>query len=175
MQEDVSYSIGKYVKLYERVRQRVADNTEAGHNARVNIGNMLVDLTPDYENDNIAPGSAAGAAVAGIAHITGDLLPVDVLSETEISDTESVSDGTIYTINVDAPLPQQARFRAMLEAGSGFTSLIADDYDVSDGDVLKKRPTRDTYEYKVKIKEFEAQDNEAGFGLLDITQDSEVR
>jgi hypothetical protein len=168
------YQVGQFLRVYERVKDQLNKRSEAGHNLRVTVGNKFVELTPDYDNDNINPGTATGAVVAAIAETTDEFIPVDILSETEIADVEPTSDGAIYTVNVDAPLPQQARFQAMMEAGTGFTSLVADEFDVSEPELLRKRPGRDTYQYTVKVKEVGADGDGLGLDVLDAFDDPEL-
>lgn len=168
------YQVGQFLRIYERIKDQVQKRSEAGHNLRVTIGNKFVEVTPDYDNDNINPGTATGAIVAAIAETTDEVVPVDILSETEIADVEPTSDGAIYTVNVDAPLPQQARFQAMMEAGSGFTSLVADDFNVGSPDVLKKRPGRDTYQYTVEVKDVNMDGEQVGLGILDNFDDPDL-
>lgn len=169
---DEGFKIGQTLQLYKRIQRKLDERAEAGHNIRANIGDKIVEVTPTWQNENIQPGTLTGAIVAAIATTTDELVPVDILAETEISDVEKVDDGTIYEVNVDAPLEQQARFEAMMEAGTGVTSLVVDQFDVEDTDVLKKRPSRDTYQFTVKVKDTDADSKSVGLGILDITQPS---
>jgi len=146
-----SYGIGGKLGLVEKIRQELDNRSEAGHNARVNIGNTIVEVTPNFETDNISPGSMAGAILAVIAKQGNAIVPVDVLSETEIAAAEPKENSTVYTVNVDAALPQQAKFQAMMEAGTGFTSLITDEFDVGNSQSLRKRIGRTTWQYQVEV------------------------
>lgn len=170
---DEGFKIGQYLQLYKRIQRQLDERAEAGHNIRTNIGDKIIEVTPNWENENIQPGTATGAIVSAIAVITDDLIPIDVLADTEISSVEKTSDGTIYEVNVDAPLEQQAKFEAMMEAGTGATSLLVDEFDVGEAEVLKKRPSRDTYQFTVKVKDGTAESKDVGLGILDITQPPE--
>lgn len=167
---DEGFKVGQYLKLYKRIQRQLDQRAEAGHNIRTNIGNKIIEVTPNWENDNIEPGTATGAIVSAIAIITDDLIPIDVLADTEISQVDTVEDGAVYEVNVDAPLKQQARFEAMMEAGTGATSLLVDEFEVEEPDVVKKRPSRDTYQFTVKVKEGTEEPKDVGLGILDLTK-----
>lgn len=149
---DSNYNIGQNVKLYEKVRDALDKRAGAAHEARVNVGNKIVEITPNWDNENINPGTATGAVMAGLASIVDELY-VPISADTEVAEVERVDGGVRYLVNVDSGFEQQARFRAMMEAGSGYTSLITDDFDLSDADVLTKRPGRDTWQFEVVVKD----------------------
>lgn len=170
---DEGFKIGQTLKLYKRIQRQLDERAEAGHNIRANIGDKIVEVTPNWQNENIQPGTATGAIISAVALVTDDLIPIDVIAGTNISEVDQTEDGTVYEVNVDAPLEQQAKFEAMMEAGTGATSLLVDEFDVSEPEVLKKRPSRDTYQFTVKVKEGTADAKDVGLGILDITQPPE--
>lgn len=167
--KDEGYSIGQYLKLYKRIQNQLEKREEAAHQVRVNLGDKIVELTPTFANKNIEPGTAAGAIMAVAAMWIDEYVPM--AADTEIVDSEKTDQGTRYTVDVDAPFPQQGKFRAMMEAGEGFPSLLVDDFDITEEDVMQVRAGRDTYQYDVLIKDNTPENPKSiGFGLLDITE-----
>lgn len=146
-------AIGSRVQLYNRIRNKLDSKANIGHTTRVNLGNRIVEVTPTWENENISPGTLAGAMVAAISTTIDDFAPVDIASSAEIAGSEPIDGGARYTVNVDGVLPQQARFMAMMDAGTGFTSLVTDEMEVSEGQPLRKRVGRTTWQFEVVVKE----------------------
>lgn len=145
--------IGSRVQLYKRIKNKLDDKSQIGHNFRVNVGNKIVDITPTWENENISPGTLAGAIVAAISTTIDDFAPVDIASSAEIAGSEPIEGGARYTVNVDGVLPQQARFMAMIDAGTGFTSLITDEFSVNSAEPLRKRVGRTTWQFEVEVRD----------------------
>jgi len=168
LNRDGSYSLGQNVKLYKRIKQQIDNRADAAHEARVNVGNKLVQVTPDWENENIRPGTATGAIMAGIAAVVDEYL-APISADTEIANVEYTEEGIRYTVNVDAPFEQQARFRAMMEAGAGFSSLITDSYNMTEPEDIRHRMVQDTWQMEVLVEEPKSDESEKdslGLGLL---------
>jgi len=146
-------AVGSRVQLYNRIRKKLDSKSGIGHTTRVNIGNRIVDITPTWQNENIDPGTLAGAMVAAISTTIDDFAPVDIASSAEIAGSEPIEGGARYTVNVDGVLPQQARFMAMMDAGTGFTSLFTDEMEVKDKGALRKRIARSTWQFEVVVKD----------------------
>lgn len=160
------YKIGQYFKLYERVRRQIDARAEKGHQARVDIGNKIVEVSPNYENKNIEPGTAAGAVITALQFTLESYIPF--AGDTEITSVQETEDGAIYQVNVDSFLRQEGRFKAIMESGQGFTSLVTDEFEFEgDPDVFNKKPARSTWQYTVKVKTQEDIDKEVmGLGIL---------
>jgi hypothetical protein len=165
----VDYNLGQNIKLYNRIKSRLQRVGSKSHDLRLKFSNAIVTVTPTWDNDNIQPGTAAGAIMAGIVMVSDEFY-VPINADTEIVATESVENGTKYTVNVDSPFEQQARFRAMMESGTGFTSLITDDFEYGESEVLNKRVVRDTWRYEITVQDPELvddlDDSGIGFGIL---------
>lgn len=146
------YSVGERLKLSERIRQAVDVRSELGHNIRIRTEEAFITITPNWENENIKPGTIVGASTAAVATVL-DQYVLPVSSDTEIVDTEIVDNGVKYTVNVDSAFMNQARFKAMMEAGTGATSMIVDRFEYGDSGVLKTRPFRDTYQFEITVED----------------------
>lgn len=156
MEEDIrlrkhEIQVGQFLKLSRRVSDRVNAKAEAGHEVRTYVGDRLVEVSPNFDNENFNKGTITGAFVSAIAAVVNEYVPI--AADTEIVDSEPVQDGTRYTVNVDSPLESQARFRAMLESGTGWTSYLTDEFDMEDPQAIHKRPARDTWQVEVTVKE----------------------
>lgn len=134
-----------------RRAEQVVDDT--AHNARNAPGSRLRSRFPPLENRNVGGGIAVGALEAAVAIVLKDTLGVPFGSDIEISDVQPADRGNIYTVNVDAPFENMARAEAFFEAQTGFTSLLTDQIDVSEVEVLRKRPLRDTYQIKIRVED----------------------
>lgn len=161
------YSIGKRLKLFERVGRVINARTEAGRKIRLKTEDAVVKITPTWESDNIGAGTIAGAMIAAVSTVLDDYA-IPLGSETEIVDVDAASNGGVkYTVNVNSAFQNQARFKAMIESGTGFTSLLTDKFNVQTEDVLKERPARDTWQYEVVVEDANPGDSmERGLGLL---------
>lgn len=159
------YSIGQNIKLVDRIQKAVDSVSDTGHNIRVKTENAFVTVTPTWETDNIERGTLVGLTTAAVASAVDTYVPIG--SETEITDVEKVSNGTLYTVNVNAAFRNQAMFRSIMESGTGYTSLITDKNRVSSDSILKKRPGRDTYQFEILVEDAGGSNN-AG---LDIGPD----
>jgi hypothetical protein len=153
-----SYSIGQNIQLYKRLVNQLDARADAGHALRLKTENSIVKITPTWDNDNIKRGTLAGAIMAGVTAVV-DNYALPTSADTEIVDSEPVQGGVKYTVNVDSSFKNQARFRAMMEAGQGFVSLATDRFGYGSEDVMKKRPARDTWQFEIIVKEGGADDD----------------
>lgn len=149
-----NYTIGENIKLYERARKQINSRADGGHNARVELGDKIVEVTPNYANDNINPGTAAGAVTAVLVSISNTYVPTSLFfGDSGISSVEQTSDGTIYDVNVDAIFENEGRFRAFIESGQGIQSLVSEDFEMqSEPEPVNKKPLQTTWQYQVKVK-----------------------
>jgi hypothetical protein len=160
----IDYDLGQNIKVYKKVGEALDARADAGHNLRISLENTIITVTPTWDNENIKPGTLAGAVTAAITLIADDYA-VPTTADTEIVDSEIVEDGVRYKVNVDSSFKQQARFRAMMEAGQGFVSLVTDKFEYNENGVLRKRPARDTWQFVITVKDKD--DNaERGFGVI---------
>jgi hypothetical protein len=125
---------------------------------RDELNNLLADRFPRYENRNFGSGVLAGAAQAGIADILEDVVGVPFGAETEmvgIDNTASYqgSDGVMYSLNVNAPTQTMAEARAIIEAGTGYTTYVTDLSKVTSVDLVRTRVLRDTYAIDVFVED----------------------
>jgi len=149
-----NYTIGKNLKLYQRVRRVLNKNADSGHSARVKVGDKIVEVTPNYANENLNPGTAAGAVIATLQYIGETYIPISFLvGDTEVTSVKQTSDGATYDVNVDAVFQNEGKFKAMLESGQGVQSLITEDYEMQGKpEVFNKKPLQTTWQYTVKVK-----------------------
>jgi len=160
------YSIGSRTKIAERIGKIINGRTELGRAIRLRTESAIVTITPTWETNNIQGGTLTGATIAGVSVLLDDYaLPIG--SETEITDAEVVENGVLYTVNVDAAFKNQARFKAMIESGTGFTSLLTDKFDVQTEGALRTRPARDTWQFEVLVEDKGlGEDLDTGLGVL---------
>lgn len=149
-----NYTIGKNFKLYERVRKQINSRADGGHEARLKLGDKIVEVTPNYANDNINPGTAAGAVTAVLVSISNTYAPTSLFfGDTEVTSVEQMDDGAIYDVNVDAIFENEGKFRAFIESGQGIQSLVSEDFEMIDKpEPFNKKPLQTTWQYKVKVK-----------------------
>lgn len=148
----IDYDIGQNIKVYKKIVNALDARADAGHDLRISLENSIITVTPTYDNDNIKPGTLAGAITAGVTLLADDYV-VPTAADTEIVDSNIVENGVEYTVNVDSSFKQQARFRAMMEAGQGFVSLVTDRFEYNDSGVIRKRPARDTWQFVITVKD----------------------
>jgi hypothetical protein len=148
------YSIGSRLKAGERLSNFINARTKAGRTLRLKTESAVVKVTPTWETDKIQGGTLTGAIIAGISVLLDDYA-IPLGSETEIVDSDVTKNGTIYTVNVNSSFKNQARFKAMMESGTGFTSILVDDFDMKAEEVVKTRPMRDTWQFEVLVEDQE--------------------
>ena len=134
--------------IWRKLEDRV-DKTAS--NLRNRPSRRLEEKLPQVPNRNIGGGVGAGLVEAGIAKVLEETVGIPFGSDTEIVDTEPVDDGTMYVVNIDAPFENMAKARAFLEANTGFTSILTDELNVEEVEVLRTRPIRDTYQAEVLV------------------------
>jgi len=136
----------------EPVWRKASDRLkEPGHNARSVIGDNFGNRIPEFENRNIGNGIGVGTVAAGVAVIIEDAVGVPFGGSSDILDVESAEDGNIYTVNANAPVEDMAKVKGFIDSSTGFISLLTDELDVQDVELVDKRALRDTYEVKLKI------------------------
>lgn len=134
--------------LFRRVENKI--DTRAS-NARNATSDRLARRMPEFEHRNIGDGFAVGVVQAAIGKILKDSLGLPFGSDAEITDVEARVEGTVYTLNVEAPTKNVAEVRSFFEAGAGFTSLLTDLLNVQRTEVLKQRVARDTYQVEILV------------------------
>jgi len=149
-----NYTIGENLKLYERARKQINSRADSGHDVRVELGDKIVEVTPNYANENINPGTAAGAVTAVLVTISNTYVPTSLFfGDTEVTSVEQTDDGAIYDVNVDAIFENEGRFRAFIESGQGIQSLVSEDFEMQNNpEPFNKKPLQTTWQYQVKVK-----------------------
>lgn len=137
--------------IIRRIERRIDDRA---HRFRINtFDKPLQRRVPKIGQRNLGQGIGAGVVEAGIAIVLEETVGIPFGSDVEVVDTEGVEGGTLYTVNVDAPLENMARARGFFEATTGFTSLLTDVWMVENVEVLRTRPLRDTYQIEVMVRD----------------------
>lgn len=136
--------------FWRRVEGRVGSRANRFRNRP---GSALRRRFPQFPNRNFGGGITVGLVEAGVALVLEDTLGIPFGSDTEIVDSQPVSGGTQYTVNIDAPTENMARARAFLEANTGFTSVLTDLLEVQSVDVLRTRTVRDTYQVEIVVRD----------------------
>lgn len=151
--EEDKLQVGGIVDLQSRVNKRSSQFTDKGHELRTRFDQFLKDRRFEPANSNIDTNTVVGAAVVGTIYALESYLPGKVGANTEVLnvETEDGGDTYIYTINTNAPIEGQARFRSILDASTGYTSLYTDNIEVVEFETIQERVARDTYQYKVKV------------------------
>lgn len=167
----VDYELGQYLKLAERIRNAVDAKAEAGHYLRIRTEDAVVSVAPTWNDKNIHQGTLIGALTAAIASVAQTYVPIR--ADTDVTDKEPVDGGILYTVDVNAAFRNQAMFRSMIDAGTGYTSLITDKFNIQDEEVIKKRPLRDTYQFKILVEDTDI-DAESRIDILGNVIDTEA-
>lgn len=135
--------------IWRRLEEKVSN---PGHNIRDQI-DRKTSFVPRFRKRNFGGGVGAGAVTAGVITILEDVIGVPFGGSVDTIDVEPAEDGTIYTVNVNAPTESSAKVRAFIDAGTGFTSLLTDTLDTRDVEVIGTRTFRDTYQVQIKISD----------------------
>lgn len=145
--------VGDLLDLQGRVSEINQRFAERGHQIRDDFDSFLKDRRFELSNKNIDTNTVAGAAVVGTVYALESYLPGKAGANTEVLSVETEDNGQtyIYTINTNAPLEGQARFRSILDSSTGFTSLYTDEIEVQEFETIQKRVGRDTYQYRIKV------------------------
>lgn len=136
--------------IWRRIENRVDDKAS---NLRNRPSKRLQKEVPKVGQRNFGEGLGAGFVQAGIAKILKETVGIPLGSDTEIVDTEPVEGGVLYTVNVDGPIENMSKARAFIEATTGFTSILTDELNVQNTEVLKTRVLRDTYQVEVLVED----------------------
>jgi len=124
-----------------------------GHSLRSRVGGSFGNRIPSFENRNFGGGIGAGTVGAGLATVLEDVVGVPFGGSTDTVSIENNPDGSIsYVVNVNSPTEDMAKVRGFIDAGTGFTSVLTDELDVQDVELVNTRVLRDTYQVKLKIE-----------------------
>jgi hypothetical protein len=132
----------------ERIKERIGRKTIRPRNKP---GKMLQKRVPSFAQSNFGEGTVAGAVTAGVAVVLEDVIGVPFGADTDVVDVEQDGTDLIYVVDVNAPAANMAQARAFMDATTGFTSYIMEEYDVQDAEVVAVRPLRDTYRVRVRV------------------------
>lgn len=144
---------GKRLDIPDKAKDVSDSLTPTGRKWRTKIDRRLKNGFVNPSNENITTGTAVGATITAIVWALEDYLPARSGANTEVTNVEREDGKATYTINTNAPLESQARFRSILDSTTGITSLWTDDIEVKDFEVVNKRPSRDTYRYEITVKD----------------------
>jgi len=134
--------------VWRRASERLA---EPGHEVRSAIGSNVGSRVPEFENRNFGNGIGAGVVGAAAATIIEDTVGVPFGGSSDILNVRPAGKANEYTVNVNAPMEDMAKVRAFLDSSTGFLSLLTDELDVQDVELVDKRALRDTYEVKLRV------------------------
>lgn len=124
-----------------------------GHNIRNRIDDRMSNTIPRFNKRNFGGGIGAGAVGAAVGTALEDVVGVPFGGSTDTIDVRPATDGrgTVYVVNVNSPFASMAKVRAFIDAGTGFTSIITDQLNVEDVQVIGTRTLRDTYQIRLKV------------------------
>jgi hypothetical protein len=144
---------GSRINAKERI-QAISDRLEdSGVGLRDRIDQRLNNRRVQPANENLQNGTLVGAIGTSIVWALEDYLPARAGADASVSNTEIKQNEIVYTIDSNAIIESQARFRSMIDAGTGVTSLWTDDFDVRRVERVKTRPARDTYRYEIALSD----------------------
>jgi hypothetical protein len=146
-----SITIGDRIDVQGRVQSVAETLEEPGSNLRNRINERLNNRRIEPANDNLDDGTLIGAIGTSITWALEDYLPVRAGADASISGVNVKQNEIVYTVDSNAVIESQARFRAMIDAGTGVTSLWTDDFDVRRVERINTRPARDTYRYEIAL------------------------
>lgn len=150
---DSEITYGSRIDAKERI-QSISDRLEGtGVSLRDRIDQRLNERRIQPANENLQNGTLVGAIGTSIVWALEDYLPARAGADASISNTEIKDDEIVYTIDSNAVIESQARFRSMIDAGTGVSSLWTDDFDIMRVERVKTRPARDTYRYEIAISD----------------------
>lgn len=137
----MSYMVGSKVRDFERpIAQSVSE-------FRNQVSDIVRETAPELGEDrNIGNGRLI---------VLQSTMPLGFIfgGSVDIESSESVSDGTIYTVNVNGVSKNAAAAQAWLAAGNGFASILVDELSRENMEVVNERVLVDTYEVQVKVGE----------------------
>lgn len=136
------------------ILRRIEDKIKnPGHEIRNIPGSKIRARVPNFKNRNFGAGKGVGIVEAAIAVILSDTIGVPFGADADVQSVESVRNGTLYTVNVNAPTKNMAEARAFIDSGTGFTSVLTDALRVESVELLDTRTLRDTYQIEVIIED----------------------
>lgn len=145
---------GERLDIPERARKNQDRFTPIGRGIREAV-NSIGGNVVQFPNENLEDGTGVAAIATAIVYAAEDYLPVRLgasVSVTNVSRVEGQPKTFDYTIDVNGALENQARLKAKITSGTGFTSLWSDKIEVKEMETLAERPVRDTYRYKIRIQ-----------------------
>lgn len=126
-----------------------------GHRARNKINSSTGDKVPRFDNRNFGGGIGVGTVGAVVATVLEDTVGLPFGGSSDIVNVETLEggDATRYEVNVNAPIEHMAKVRAFIDSGTGFTSILTDELDVEDVEIIDVRTLRDTYQIELIIRD----------------------
>lgn len=150
---EATFQPGSRLDIPERTKEKADELTPKGRDVRTNIDRRLKDSAVNPANENISTGTFVGAVGTLIVWTLEDYLPGQVVAQADVVGVEPVDQGLKYTVDANAMIESQSRFRAILDSGTGVTSLWTDEIDVESVELIKSRPARDTYRYEIVVRD----------------------
>lgn len=142
---------GKRLEIPRRARETSNNLTGKGNELRTKLDNRLKNSAVNPANPNITTGTFVGAIGTVIVWLAEDYLPGRVGAEASVSGVDVGEDVITYTLDTDGAIESQARFRSILDAGTGVVSIWTDEIEVTSVETIKERPARDTFRYEIKV------------------------
>lgn len=105
------------------------------------------------KSQDLVDGQLFAIATAAVAEVINSGLRVPFGADSQIHDSETLSDGVRYYVDVNAPFKSTAEGRATIDSGTGFTSFFVDDIEVEDVKRINTRPGRDTYRVTLVVRD----------------------
>jgi len=144
---------GERLDIPKRAKTNEERFTPTGRRIRSKINDLGGNIPVQLPNENLQKGSGVAALATVLVYTIEDYLPVRLGADVSVANTEIVEPGVVeYVIDVNAALENQAELKAMVDAGTGFTSLWSDTFTIQEKEVVHKRPARDTYRYKMTVE-----------------------
>jgi len=138
----------------EPIIRRVSDSlTDRAHQRRASLDGTIKRTTPSLNRGNLGDGRGVGIITAAIAVIVEDTVGIPFGATSDIVFSESVEEGTKYTVNVNAPFENMAEARASIDSSTGFTSFLTDEIDVQSVSIERTRVLRDTFQVDILVRE----------------------
>lgn len=137
--------------IWRKVEDRLSERASTARQRVLN--DPLERRVPRVGQRNIGEGIGAGLIEAGIAVILEETLGVPFGASSDIVDTTPVDGGMVYTVNVNAPVENMAKARAFIDSTTGFLSILTDNYEIDNAEVLNTRMLRDTYQIELLVED----------------------
>jgi len=149
--DEARFQPGSRLGVPEKLKGAADRLTPRGRNIRSSVDNALKNFPVAPANDNITTATVVGAVGTYVVRSFETYAPGDVAASADIASADVQGDSVVYTVDSNAVIESQARFRAILDAGTGLTSLYTDGIEVESMELVNERPARDTYRYKIRI------------------------